>query len=207
MKCCNKEKGFLRGLLYGLTAHSFCIFFIVFTALGVSTVTTLLRPLFISRYFFHALVGMAIFFTTISAVIYLKRNKILSFEGIKQKKGYLLTLYGSTIAINLILFLVVFPIAANMRMDKGIKEATISSFRKINNTVLADTEEMITVQTDIPCSGHAYLVFVDLEDLNGIKNINFRFPNIFDISYDTQLITKEEILNVEIFQTYKTTVM
>ena len=68
MVCCKKEekknRGVLNGILYGLTAHSFCILFIVLTILGATTLTTILRPLFMSRYFFHILVLIAAIFAT-----------------------------------------------------------------------------------------------------------------------------------------------
>ncbi len=214
MNCCKENekkaknrKGFLSGVLFGLTAHSFCILFIVLTALGVSTLTAIIRPLFMSRYFFHALVLMALVFATLSAVIYLKKSNLLSLVGIKEKRNYLLILYSTTIAINLLLFIIVFPIAANVSGGLSLKEAISSSFIKSNKSIISDNEELLILQTDIPCSGHAYLVFADLDDFPGVNNINFRFPNIFEIIYDKEITTIDNIMAVEVFQEYETLII
>ncbi len=211
MNCCKKEEksrgGFLNGVLFGLTAHSFCIFFIILTALGASTLTSIIRPLFMSRYFFHALVLMAIVFATLSAIIYLKKNNLLSLSGIKEKRNYLLILYSTTIAINLLLFIIIFPIAANVSGGASLKEAISSSFIESNASLLSDNEDFLVLQTDIPCSGHAYLIFVDLDGFPGVSNVNFRFPDIFEITYNKEMTTTEEILAVGVFQEYETIII
>lgn len=208
MNCCEKKekkgKGILSGILYGLTAHSFCILFIVLTVVGATTLTTILRPLFMSRYFFHILVLIAIILATVSAVVYLKKNNKLSLSGIKEKRNYLFILYGTTVAINLSLFLFIFPITANISGGSSLKDSLATSFRRESNILLGENEKLLTAKVDIPCSGHAYLVFTDLDNFPGVENINFRFPNVFDISYDANITTEEEILSVEVFQNYKT---
>ena len=208
MNCCKKgekkNRGILNGILYGLTAHSFCILFIVLTILGATTLTTVLRPLFMSRYFFHFLVLIAIVFATISASLYLKRNNKLSLSGIKEKRNYLFILYGTTVAINLFLFLFIFPITANISGGASLKDSLVTSFNRESNIPLNENEKLLTAKVDIPCSGHAYLVFTGLDDFPGVENVNFRFPNIFDISYDPNITTPEEILSVDVFQNYKT---
>ncbi len=211
MNCCNEKvknrKGFLNGILFGLTAHSFCILFIILTALSASTLTAIVRPLFMSRYFFHALVLMAIVFATLSAVIYLKKNSLLSFAGIKEKRSYLLILYSTTITINLLFFIIIFPIAANVSGGSSLKKAVSSSFIKSAQLPLNGEEGFLILQTDIPCSGHAYLVFSDLNDFPGVNDINFRFPNIFEITYDKEITTTDNIMSVDVFQEYETTII
>ncbi len=211
MNCCKKKeknrKGFLSGILFGLTAHSFCILFIILTVLGASTLTSIIRPLFMSRYFFHVLVLMAIIFATLSAIIYLKKINLLSFTGIKEKRNYLFILYSTTIAINLLFFIVIFPIAANVSGGSSIKEAIFSSFIKSDGSMIGDNEELLILKTDIPCSGHAYLVFADLDDFPGVNNVNFKFPNVFEITYDKEITTINNIMSVNVFQEYKTLII
>ncbi len=207
MDCCKKEKknkGFLSGILYGLTAHSFCILFIIFTVIGATTLTTAIRPLLISAYFFHILVLVSIVFATASALLYLKKGNNLSLSGIRGKRNYLFTLYGTTIVINLLFFVFIFPIAANVSGGASLTEAVTGSFGEERDTVLSEGEDLLTVEVDIPCPGHAYLVFTDLDDFSGVEDINFRFPNIFDISYNPELVSTGEILSVDVFQNYKT---
>ena len=155
--CCKKtdsrmdKKGFLKGILYGLAPHTFCIAFIIFTILGVTTATALLKPLLLNRYFFYILIGLSIVFATISAIIYLKKQGILSFSGIKRKWKYLSILYGTTIFVNLLFFMVIFPKVANLNLNPTpaiVEKTNLSS---------------ITLKVDIPCSGHAPLITSELK--------------------------------------------
>jgi copper chaperone CopZ len=189
--CCKPKKekegkGFLSGLMYGLIPHTGCIAFIIFTILGVTTATAFFRPLLMSRYFFHGLIVLSFIFATISAIIYLKKHGLLSIKGIKQKTGYLSILYGTSIGINLLLFLFIFPIAANMTgavvTTQGLPE--------------------LTLKVDIPCSGHAPLISNTLKELNGVKSVTFRFPDYFDVVYDSKQVTQEKILSVDVFTPY-----
>jgi len=190
--CCstnNKEsKGFWSGLFYGLVPHTGCIAFIIFSILGVTTATALFKPLLMSRYFFYGLIIISFIFATISAVIYLKRMNLFSKEGIKKKWRYLSILYGTSIGINLFLFLFIFPIAANMTTALP------------TGAVIADLNQ-ITLKVDIPCPGHAPLISGELETINGVQGVRFRFPDYFDVSYDKQT-SKEEILSLSVFDEY-----
>ena len=107
MDCCTnkteeRKGGFLKGLGYGLMPHIFCIAFVVFTVLGSTVATTLLRPLMLNSYFFYLLIALSFAFATISAIIYLKRDGTLSFMGMKRKWKYLTILYGTTVSVNLL---------------------------------------------------------------------------------------------------------
>jgi len=132
MNCCEKpketkkEKGFLKGILYGLAPHTFCIAFIIFTILGTTAATAFLKPLLLNRYFFYILIALSFCFATASAAIYLKRNKILSFRGIKRKWGYLSMLYGTTIFVNLLLFMVIFPQVANLNFNSAAQLGAVA---------------------------------------------------------------------------------
>ena len=199
--CCKKtdsrmdKKGFLKGILYGLAPHTFCIAFIIFTILGVTTATALLKPLLLNRYFFYILIGLSIVFATISAIIYLKKQGILSFSGIKRKWKYLSILYGTTIFVNLLFFMVIFPKVANLNLNPTpaiVEKTNLSS---------------ITLKVDIPCSGHAPLITSELKKIEGIEEVKFSFPNLFDVKYDSSKASKKEILSLEIFNTYKAEVI
>ncbi|MDP1538976.1 MAG: hypothetical protein Q8M00_03025, partial [bacterium] len=144
-------------------------------------------------------------FATISAVIYLKKNTILSFLGIKRKWKYLLTLYGTTIGINLLLFMVVFPIAANFNSGAGFRTAIIDTFGSNREFQLSESGDLLTLQVAIPCPGHAPLIIGELKKISGVESVRFRFPNLFDVSYNPQKTTQKEILSLEVFNTYKAT--
>jgi copper chaperone CopZ len=104
------------------------------------------------------------------------------------------------VAVNLLLFMVVFPLAANLKQPSGL---TASAMEEINNQ---GQKENITLEVQIPCSGHAPLITEELNKINGIKSIQFRLPNLFDITYDSGKTSKEKILSLEIFNTYKATI-
>lgn len=196
--CCQKgqrkeSKGFLSGIFYGLIPHTGCIAFIVFTVLGVTTATAFLKPLLLSPFFFYLLIGLSFVFATISAVIYLKKGDLLSLDGIKKKRGYLSVLYGSSIGINLLLFMVIFPIVANMTSG-----TPTSSFSSVG---LSE----ITLKVDIPCPGHAPLINDELKGIEGVKSVKFRFPNYFDVNYDPAKTSQKEILSLKVFDAYPAT--
>ncbi len=193
--CCSnskkqkEDKGFLAGLMYGLLPHTGCIAFIIFSILGITTATAFFKPLLMSRFFFYGLILMSIGFATLSAAIYLRKNGMLSVDGIKKKKGYLSILYGSSIAINLLLFLVIFPIAAN-----------VSAFP--TGSVVGGSDMRLKV--DIPCPGHAPLITEELKTIQGVQSVKFAFPNNFDVIYDSST-DQNEILGLAVFDTYSAT--
>jgi len=199
--CCAKNnkkegKGFWSGLLYGILPHTGCIAFIIFTILGVTAATSIFRPLLLNRYFFYILIAMSFVFATISAAIYLRRSSLLSFSGVKRKWKYLSVLYGTAIGINLLLFMVIFPIAANM--------TAASPDGKVAATGTASESEILSelsLKVGIPCPGHAPLITQELKTINGVESVNFRFPNYFDVSYSSKT-TKEEILGLSVFKSY-----
>lgn len=190
--CCPRKeslgkKGFFQGIFYGILPHFPCLAFIIFSVLGVTFATALFRPLLLNRYFFYFLIALSLVFASFSALIYLKRNKILSYSGIKRKWKYLLVLYGTTVTINLLLFIVIFPLVANLGQTK--------------NNILSGN--FITLKVDIPCPGHGPLVIEELKRLPGIENIKFRFPNFFDISFNPKIVSKEKILAIDILKIYQ----
>lgn len=201
MDCCNKKnikeenskKGVLRGVLYGLAPHTFCIAFIVFSIIGATTATTLLKPLLLNRYFFYILIVISFLFATVSAAIYLKRNESLSIKGIKNRWKYLSILYGTTILVNLLFFMVIFPVAANLNLNQNPASASTQNIQL----------KSLNLEVDIPCSGHAPLITGELKKISGVKEVKFRFPNLFDIKYDPFETQEDKIISLEVFNTYK----
>lgn len=197
--CCSTEnkpmkepKGFWSGLMYGLIPHTGCIAFIVFAILGVSTATAFFKPLLMSPHFFYILLALSFVFATISAAIYLKKHNHFSMEGIKAKWKYLTVLYSTSIGVNLVLFILVFPLAANM-----------------TGAAVAVTEGSgsLSISVDIPCPGHSPLITGELQTIKGVESVVFSFPNDFDIAYDSSKTSKEEILSLSVFNTYPAEVL
>ena len=220
MDCCNKtdnkpgdrkennnNKGFLSGIIYGLIPHIGCIGFIIISILGVTTATAIFKPFLLNRYFFHILILISFIFATISALIYLKNNGILSISGIKRKKGYLLTLYGSTVSINLLLFMLIFPIMTNIVNGASLTSAVSGAFFSQKNIQNKEGENILSIKVDIPCPGHAPLISGEIKTITGVETVGFKFPNLFDISYNSGDTSKEKILSLDVFNTYKAVVI
>ncbi|MDD3531788.1 MAG: hypothetical protein PHR64_00090 [Candidatus Shapirobacteria bacterium] len=187
-----KEKpGFFSAIVSGLIPHTFCIMFIIFSALGVTAITALIKPLLLSAYFFHFLIFLSFLLATVSATIYLKRSRFLSWQGIKKKWRYLSLLYAITIITNLLFFLVIFPKTANLNLET-------------RSQALGETSNLssITIAVQIPCSGHAPLIIDELKKEEGIKNITFHFPNLFKIQFSPQQTNQEKILTLPIFDSF-----
>ncbi len=216
----NKKEGILTGLVYGLVPHIGCIAFLLFSILGATAATTIFKPLLLNRYFFHILVALSLVFATISAVFYFKKQGFLKFSkkdggldivffpsGIKRKRKYLLTLYSTTIGINLLLFLVIFPVVANLNSGVTLTASMMSVFGRGEELELSGSNALITLKVDIPCPGHAPLIMGELKTIDGTENIQFRSPNVFDVVYNPEETSKEEILLLDVFNSYKPTII
>jgi uncharacterized membrane protein YgcG len=197
MDCCDDKKsekrsGLWQGIIYGTIPHIGCIMFIVGSVLGVTVLMKYFRPFLMNRYFFHYLIVISLGFATLSSFLYLRKNKSLSLEGIKRKKGYLYIMYGSTVGINLVLFLLVFPYLAN-----------------VTGGVIGSTDDlsMLKISVDIPCPGHAPLISSEVKTIEGVKGSQYSFPNDFEVYYDSSETTKKEILGLEVFEEYPATVL
>ena len=207
------ESSIKQGIIYGLIPHTCCITFIIASVLGVTVATELFKPLLLNPYFFYILILISFIFATISAVLYMKKQGFITFnkdedgvkmnfspEGFKRKWRFISTLYVTTIGTNLLLFMIIFPILANVSAYPSIFAETV------NEKNVEDTAS-IRLKVDIPCSGHAPLILQEIKSINGVSEVQFSFPNIFDVRYNSTKISKQQILSLEVFRTYKATVL
>ncbi|MFH1235234.1 MAG: hypothetical protein V1493_06490 [Candidatus Diapherotrites archaeon] len=209
----NNKTPVKQGILYGLMPHAGCIAFIAASVLGATAAVELFKPLLMNAWFFYALIVMSFVFATISSALYLRKNGILSRAGALRKKGYLATMYGTTIGINLALFLLVFPMLANL--DTGVlanapATAQLSATPApgtIAATPAAPAFSTIKLQVEIPCSGHAPLISGELKKIEGVSGVRFDSPNYFEVAFDPLKTSEQKILALEVFQTYKATVV
>lgn len=190
----SNRKGFLKGLLYGLLPHTFCILFIVFSVIGATAGTVLFKKFLLIPNLMPILIGVSFIFATLSAFFFLKKNKALSLQGIGQRWKYLSILYGVTVAVNLLLFFVVFPNAARL----SVKSPELASL-ELNNLF------WLTLEVDIPCSGHMPLIIDELKKIDGVKTIDTEGFNLFKVGYDSSKTSQAEILSLDIFKEYKAT--
>jgi len=191
--CCQPKKEYkgsnpLKGIAYGLIPHIGCILFIIAAVLGATVLMQFFRPVLMNRYIFHYLVLISIVFATVSSLFYLRKNGLLSKEGIMKKKGYLGVMYGSTVGVNLLLFFLVFPLIAGATDGVSLEDMTGSV--------------VMNIEVDIPCPGHAPLITNELKTVNGVKGSEYSFPNKFEVYYDDSTASQEDILSLEVFEEY-----
>jgi copper chaperone CopZ len=212
--CCNTDnskRNIGQGIFYGIIPHIGCIAFIIGSVLGATVLTQLFRPLLMNRYFFYILIGISFLFATISSIIYLKKQGFItsnrdkgrleinvSSQIFKRKWKYLSTMYGSTIGVNLLLFLVIFPLLANVSLFSTSVAGASTGISSLSS---------IKLKVDIPCSGHASLISGELKTINGVDGVQFSLPNTFNVIYDSAKTSKDQILSLEVFKTYKATVL
>jgi copper chaperone CopZ len=194
-KKADRKSTAMQAIIYGLIPHIGCIAFIIGSVLGVTLLMQYFRPLLMNRNIFYYLILLSIGFATASSLLYLKNNRLLSWDGIKRKKIYLSTIYGLTVGINLFLFFLVFPLLANVSFASA---AAYSGEPQDLNT--------LGLSVNIPCPGHAPLISNELKSIPGVFDVKYRFPNNFDLSYDITQTTVEEILQLEVFAEYPATV-
>lgn len=196
--CClpktKREKGILKGIFYGLVPHTFCILFIVAAILGSTVAVSFFKPFLMSRYFFYILIALSFVFATISSLFYLKRNNCLCLSGIKKRGKYLSIMYTTTMGVNILFFLIIFPMVANFSAP-SITGAMIA--QGIN---LSDLPSL-TLDVDIPCSGHAPLIIGELKSVGGVVDVKYKAGK-FNVAYDSSQTSKESILSLEVFKTY-----
>lgn len=195
--CCteiknNSNKGILSGIIYGLVPHTFCIAFILFSIIGAVAATAFLKKILLIPYFSYFLIFISLLLATASSVIYLKKTECLCVSGIKNKWKYITTLFSTTILINLLMFFVVLPTLANINSENTVNQ----------NEYLAD----LSINVQIPCTGHASLIIDELKKDSGVSFVKFRIPDIFEIKYDPNKTSPEKIVSLEIFKTYKATI-
>ena len=186
--CCKPKsrKGFI-GILYGLIPHAGCIAFVLASALGLTFAASIFRPLLASSMLFYAMIGMSLVFASISAFFYMKKD--ISTQNIKNHKGYLGILFGSTIAVSMLLYFLIFPAVAGAAFSGGATADSDSSIVNIN--------------VAIPCEGHVPLIIEEISRLNGVKNVKYSGNFNFAVDYDSSQTSKQDILNLSIFKEYR----
>ena len=174
------SNGLKTGIVAALVPHIGCILFLVFTLLGISAGAVFFQKFLLMQWAFPALIGFSFLLAGISSYFYLRRNCCVN------KTRYLTILFGSVIAINALLFFVVFPWAANV---------------SAHDVAGTNNLQTMKLQVAIPCSGHASLIISALNKAGA--NAIFSLPNYFDVSYDSSKISKSDIINLEIFKEFK----
>jgi copper chaperone CopZ len=195
-ECCGTKKEYngnnpLMGIVYGVVPHIGCIAFVIASILGVTILMQAFKPILMNRYIFHYLIILSLCFATISSFLYLKKNKLMSIEGVKAKRNYLFIMYGSTLIINGLFFFVIFPLLTNVSL--------VGATEFIGNPQNIET---IDLSVNIPCPGHAPLISNELKAISGVVSVKYSFPNNFRVQYDKTKTSIEEILSPEVFDEY-----
>lgn len=206
--CCpptanRKSQGILSGILYGLAPHTFCILFIVFSVIGATTASSLVGSILLAPYLFQIVVALSLVFATLSAAFYLRRNGLLSRAGIRRKWRYLSVMYGTTLAVNLLFFWVIFPAAANLDLTpRAVIASSIRPGESASGSLATAELGAVTLEVDIPCPGHAPLIISELKNAPGVLGAKYQGQNRFEVSYDARRISLESILALTVFRSF-----
>ena len=188
VKNCHRNSGFWRGLVVGLIPHSFCLTFIVFSVIGATGASVLAKKFLLIPHFFTFLVIGSLVFALISAALYLKKCGCFSLVGLKIRWRYLSLLFATTLTVNFLMTMVVFP---------GIAKIQPAFAQTIASAV--ETEIVV----DIPCPGHSLLIIYELKKDLGVKKVEFTEPNIFIVFFNQAQTSVAEIRSLDIFQSFK----
>lgn len=196
--CCENfqkspKEGFLAGILYGLMPHSFCLAFILFSIIGTAVATAFLKKFLLLPYLFPILVVLSIILAAFSSFLYLKRADCLCVQGLKDRWKYIAVLFSSTIAVNLLVFFAIIPLAVNINPEKMAVQSAHSA--------------EITLEVNIPCSGHASLIIDELKKDPAVQSVKYKLPDNFEIKYDWEKTSQEKIIGMQIFKTYPATII
>lgn len=187
--CCTVEKnsegnGLKSGIIAALIPHIGCILFLVLTLLGISAGAIYIKQFLMMWWAFPALILFSFTLAGISSYFYLKRNCCAN------KTKYISILFGGVVAINALLFFVIFPWAANVSGQSSGDVVGLSE---------------MTIAVSIPCPGHASLIIDELKK-GGAEEVSFNLPNLFTVKYDSSKVDKSQLLGLNIFKTYKAVV-
>ena len=206
--CCPPQKkegrGFLQGVLYGLLPHTICILFIVLSVVGATAATSVIRRFLYVPYLFQIIVALSFVFATISSAFYLRRQGMLSWEGARRRWKYVTVMFGTTVAINLLFFMVIFPLVANSGFSAA---APVVAAQSTDTVQAAVDRSSVTLQVQIPCPGHAPLVMDELKRVDGITSLKYQFPDKFVVGYDPAKLTVEKILAADVFKEFPAQVL
>lgn len=193
--CCKPKKEYhgknvFKAVGYALIPHVGCIAFVFAAILGTTVLMQFFKPVLMNRNIFYYLILISLGFASMSSFFYLRKNKCLSWDGVKNKKGYLSIMYGSTVGVNLLLFFLIFPMLANVA---SAAPSDLSGLSLMQMTV------------DIPCPGHAPLISNEVSGVLGVEGVEYSFPNKFDVYYSGEI--EGEILSLEVFDEYPANVV
>lgn len=195
------SRAWRQGIVYGLVPHIGCIAFIAGSILGVTFLMDFFKPLLLNSWFFYALIGLSVAFAAIASLFYLRSNGLLSAKGARKKWKYLSTMFGSTIGVNALFFFVLFPMLASAG------SASINPTGSVVASLPSSGLSEISLQVDIPCSGHAPLITSELKKLSGIGSVSFAQPNVFAVRFDSSKTSKQDILALDVFKSYPAKVL
>jgi hypothetical protein len=177
----SSSNGLKKGIVVALVPHVGCIAFIILTLLGISAGAVFLKNFLTQVWAFPALIIFSFGLAGISSYFYLKRNCCVN------KTKYVSILFGSVFVINALLFFVIFPWAANVGGQSTSDVVGLSELK---------------ISVAIPCPGHASLIISELKT-GGASEVTFNLPNVFDVKYDSSKISKQQLLSLPIFESYK----
>jgi len=198
--CCEshvKKKdanGLWEGIVYAITPHSFCILFVVFSAIGSAAGMAFAKDFLANRNAFLIIFIISILFAVLSALLYLKRKNSISIEGVKNNWKYLSILFGTIIAVNFFLFFYIFPATANMNSGNASGES-LSNLSSLE------------MKVDIPCPGHAPLITNELRKVLGVSFVSYKNPDLFKVYYDQAVVSEQDIFSLDIFDNFKAEIL
>jgi len=91
----------------------------------------------------------------------------------------------------LVILLAAKSVLANSAVGKSVNEANYSGSSKL------------TLNVDIPCPGHASRIIYEVEKLDGINDVKFRLPSLFDVYYNPDNVSQKDILALDIFKEFR----
>ena len=163
--CCKPKtvdinrKGFFWGIFYGIVPHTFCILFVIFSIVGATSGAVFIKRFLFVPHLFQYLILLSLFFASLSAIFYLKRNGYFSMAGIKKKWKYLAILYSTTMIINVLFIYWILPAAANInKQDTNVTASAQTSNTNNDNVQVIYMDQVgagykpnsFTIKKDIP---------------------------------------------------------
>lgn len=173
------------GIKAGIISSLCCILPLILVILGLVSIGAALRIVQYKPYF----IGLSIIFLTGSFILYFKKNKTCCSIN---KKFFI----GTAITMHILIFVLLLYIFVPIISPLVYTGFSTNAF----STKSSDTYKLLLKINGMTCSGCAYGIQYQLEQLEGVIEAKVSFSKgTGEVIYDSNKITKEQIVNSEVF--------
>lgn len=201
------KEGAKAGFWSGILASLCCVGPLVIVLFGLGSVSFALT---LSQYRLYFL-GFGFMFMSVAIILHLRKiNKTcdvncFSVEGLKRERKFIASVVLSMGIIYVLALYVIVPSVSQIIYENAILKQTqsVSSANSNNLDTNSNLHKLDVRISEMKCAGCAIGVQSVLQSLNGVIDAKISYPEgTGEVKYNSNMITKEEIIKSNAFSTY-----